>query len=316
MNLILLLRQVSPQFQNVRCSERGRRRLTRQRRHSVAAHKGLSSDTGNKENTRKHATNGLGKFMCLKFLGDETSVASISEGIETYTDSDASTKDENDDGAGSHCDIKVNESPCNGCTRSRRSGNWRGVRKRFSERLISTSTGFDIGAVTKNKTLTTCADVLPHDGKTFREIMDDSNCAEDLGDSPNNAHRRQSLKNKPPIKRLFASQLSSNKCDGHRIYLNIDHGVENADQDDGLSDIGNESVPLTILDGGDAVNSPNVRRSARIRELQKMLQSSDSPCNFKKVARRPIVLAPETPENEVGWSKRKRQLIEYIKKTY
>lgn len=319
MNLIFLLHQVSPQFQNVRCSERGRRRRTRQRRHSIAVHKGLSSDSCNKENTIKHSSNRLGKFTCLKFIGDETNVESIAEGIEIYTDSDASTKDETGDCAGSRCDINENESPCDRCTRRRRSVNCRSRRKIFSEQLISAGTGFDVGAVTKTKTLTyiNSTDVLSRDEKTFREIMDDSNCADVPSDSPNDAHRRQSIKDKPPIKRLFASQLSSYKGDGHRLYLNFDDDNENGDQGDSVtvSDIGNKSEPMTTLDSEDSVNSSNVRRSARIRELQKMLQSSDSPFGLQTLARQARVLASETPENEVGWSKRKRQLIGYIKKT-
>jgi hypothetical protein len=123
--------------------------------------------------------------------------------------------------------------------------------------------------------------------------------------------RKHSVMDKPPIKRLFASQLlvkgvsEDQEC--------ADEMFDNEKVVQNRTRLNDES--LTVPDSeSDSTNSPHIRRSERIRELGKMLVNCESPCSYRKLTCPKVVLAPNTPENEYGWSKRKRQLITYLKK--
>ncbi|KAL4225069.1 hypothetical protein ACF0H5_015763 [Mactra antiquata] len=117
------------------------------------------------------------------------------------------------------------------------------------------------------------------------------------------------LKLKAPVKRLFASQLGNNhklSCDE---FLNESTTCTS-------SKVGQDRL-LTIqsqtVSESEEESTIPLRRSTRLKHLYNLLNLSDSPC--RKTGPFKTVLAPDTPENEYGWSKRKRQLIKYVKKS-
>ncbi|XP_045177390.2 uncharacterized protein LOC123537621 [Mercenaria mercenaria] len=307
---------VSPQFRNVRHSGgQSRRRLTRQRRHSIAGHKSIAaSHIDNKENLTSSTRNKLRKFNSLKFVGDKTNIPSIIEDMEVSIDEETETDNENEAGFN---EIKEKGSPCDDNSENNKWINELGIQGRYSEiefgKICRRGRKVIQGETDDPLTIKTEKDgsVLTDVDAMSVELQESA--TEEITTNLNNTQRRYPVKEKPPIKRLFASQLLSkdDKCDKESSGC-----VNDIKQMGKMVELDNNSLTIPESDKSDtdSVQSPHVRRSERIRELRKMLLSLDSPCSVRKLTCEKIVLAPNTPENEYGWSKRKRQLIRYIKK--
>ena len=91
--------QVSPQFRGAPSGTagHGRRRITRQRRHSLGGTLATASNT-NKENTHCGSLEIAGhrkllKYKSLKFVGDQTTVASLAEEVDISCDTETTDED-------------------------------------------------------------------------------------------------------------------------------------------------------------------------------------------------------------------------------
>ncbi|XP_060562364.1 uncharacterized protein LOC132721989 [Ruditapes philippinarum] len=305
---------VSPQFRNVRLSGgQGKRKLTRQRRHSVAGHRNVAtsySDNNslNKENTALGSRNKLRKFNSLRFIGDKSNIPSIIEDVEVSIE-DQTESEETEREDGDQNEIADNDSQCHKCLENRQSRNKGHIHKRDLER---NNYGANIQeesetALNINREVN---EVFENDGNKLDEHHERSSSGE-ITDLNVTRNRKHSVMDKPPIKRLFASQLLV-KADSEDQEC-VDEMVDNEKIVQNKTKLNDDSLIVPDSES-DSANSPHIRRSERIRELGKMLANCESPCSYRKLTCQTVVLAPNTPENEYGWSKRKRQLITYLKK--
>lgn len=301
------LHWVSPQFRNVYSATKygGRRRVTRLRRHSIAGHR--LAGIANVTNPVLSSNRKLSKFRSLGFVGGKAFESSEAETVEVTINSGTSTDgDDNSDGASIQCSRCVRNKRTHDCSKQ-------------SNCIRCKKTSLQFGKK-----------------RTGGDMKENSENIDPLNDTAN----RLGEVERPPVKCLFASQIQrsrkivSDSCVGNlsvdrNRFLPVAKSVmegesinETARHE--MEEVSNktpECIPETETDeeigsspSSEQSGSPFLRRSERIWSLQQMLTSVDSPGRTNLAKKNKLVLAPDTPENEYGWSKRKRQLIEYLRK--
>lgn len=270
---------VSPQFKPTYNS--GGRRVTRQRRKSKSSLHPLT----NKENTW-HGPGQLIdpriKYKSLKFLGDQTSLPSFDEDLHISVDSDTGPEDNN----------------CSCC---------------LGRNVVNHYCNGNDAKVTRYHELPSCScpqtTYLGGNNKKHNQqqsTADNSSNSDKINESSeiDFTDLRKNVLQKAPVKKLFSSNLSP----GTGMYRDdvqtpLVGTIEQISETETATLAERVSEPETVGEtSSDADTSPVLRRSLRLVALRNLWSNSQTPkkTNFN-------ILVPDTPEDEYGWSIRKRR---------